>query len=306
MNAGRMLFHRDFLGYTGGHGKVWDYFNHALALGWDARVYLTPGSLRDALNPWLALPERIEAQWQPATADLLFLGGMDWLALDGLDPARLPPVLNLVQHVRHANPALPLRGFLSRPATRVCVSEAVASAISATGVVAGEVRVIPAAIDLSTFEPRGLQAHRGVMIGALKQPALGDAIATRLRELGCEVQLLHEWVPREAFLEAVSTAEVAVLLPHATEGFFLPGLEAMALGTALVMPGSLGSDAYAKDGVNCLTPAAELDAIVAAVIAMRDPMLRDALRAEAARTVPAFDLPAERSAFARVLQELPA
>ena len=79
MKAMRILFHRDFKEYTGGHGKVWDYFNHAIALGLDARVYLTPDSLRDASNPWLSIPERIESAWQPEKADLLFLAGMDWM-----------------------------------------------------------------------------------------------------------------------------------------------------------------------------------------------------------------------------------
>ena len=127
-----MLFHRDFTEYSGGHGKVWNYFNHALALGWDARVYLSPRSLRDASNPWLAMPERIVPQWQPQSADVLFLGGMDWLALDGHDAASLPPVVNLVQHVRHAWADYPLRQFLRAPALRVCVSQPVAAMASAT------------------------------------------------------------------------------------------------------------------------------------------------------------------------------
>src|SRR3546814_5655900 len=71
-----------FRGYSGGHGKVWDYFNHALAAGWDARVYFTPQSLHDASNPWSAMPERVLDRYAPDTADALFIGGMDWLALD--------------------------------------------------------------------------------------------------------------------------------------------------------------------------------------------------------------------------------
>src|SRR3546814_4301177 len=77
-----MLFHLYFRGYSGSHVKVWDYFNHALAAGWDARVYFTPQSLHDASNPWSAMPERVLDRYAPDAADALFIGGMDWLALD--------------------------------------------------------------------------------------------------------------------------------------------------------------------------------------------------------------------------------
>src|SRR3546814_2966990 len=97
-----MLFHRDFRGYSGGHGKVWDYFNHALAAGWDARVYFTPQSLHDASNPWSAMPERVLDRYAPDAADALFIGGMDWLALDEDTARHDKPVFNLIQHVRRS------------------------------------------------------------------------------------------------------------------------------------------------------------------------------------------------------------
>ena len=303
MTGGRMLFHRDFHGYTGGHGKVWDYFNHALALGWDARVYLTPASLRDASNPWLAMPRRIEARWRPETADVLFLGGMDWLALDGHGPV-LPPVVNLVQHVRHADPAQPLRAFLHRPAWRICVGRAVADAITATGEVAGAVRVIPAALDFDVPAQDGAATRRGVFIAALKQPELGRALAAHLAAAGYAVRLEDGLIPRRDFLGALAAAELAVLLPHATEGFFLPGLEAMALDCPVAMPPCVGSGEYARDGVNCLMPAAEVAALAVAVERLRAPDLAARLRGAGLETVQRYSLAGERAAFAQVLREM--
>ena len=167
----RMLFHRDFAGYTGGHGKVWDYFRHALALGWDAWVYFTPDSKRDASNPWMAMPERVVADWHPQDFDVMFLAGMDWNALEDIrEPPR--PVVNLLQHVRHASPELPLRGFLRAPAQRICVSQPVADAVLATGEVNGPVAVIPAALDLPhDAMPRTPAADGPVLIAGLKAPA---------------------------------------------------------------------------------------------------------------------------------------
>ena len=48
-----MLFHRDFHGYSGGHGKLWDYFRHVDAHpDWRAHLHLTAGSTHED-NPWL-------------------------------------------------------------------------------------------------------------------------------------------------------------------------------------------------------------------------------------------------------------
>lgn len=301
MSSRRILFHRDFQGYTGGHGKVWDYFNHALALGWDARVFLSPCSLRGPDNPFMAVPDRIEPEWAPERADVLFLAGMDWAALpEGQAHA---PVVNLVQHVRHADPALPLRRFLSRPATRICVSRAVATAIEASGEVAGPVRVIPAALDLAPVDAlRPAPAEPRVLVAALKNPALGRALAQLLEEQGIGVRLLDSAMPRASYLEAMLDARVVVPLPHPTEGFFLPGLEAMALGRAVAMPPCVGSDEYATAGENCLMPDADPASLAAAVQRLLDePALYARLVDRGRVTASGHDQAAERAAFAQVL-----
>ncbi len=303
MSGGVMLFHRDFLGYTGGHGKVWDYFNHALALGWDARVYLAPSSLRDASNPWMAVPGRIEPAWVPGRADVLFLAGMDWLALPTQWAARCP-VINLLQHVRHADPALPLRAFLRRPAHRICVSRPVAEAVLATGEVNGPVAVVPAALDLPTVTERAGPASSQVFIGALKAPELGRALAQRLRQQGHVVRLEDGLLPRAEYLSAMAAAQVVVPLPHPTEGLFLPGLEAMALERPLVMPACVGSAEYALDGTNCLMPPPEVDALAAAVSRLLgDPALRARLVTNGRHAVARHTLPAERAAFGRLMEQ---
>ena len=299
-----MLFHRDFAGYTGGHGKVWDYFNHALALGWDARIFLTPGSLRDATNPWMAVPERIVSDWTPDEADALFLAGMDWRAvLRG--PERGHTTLNLIQHVRHAvdDPALPLRTFLKHPAWRICVSSAVAEAILGTGEVNGPVRVIPAAVSLPGL-PRVAQRRGEVFIAALKQPELGRALRAELEGRGYSVALSSEWITRDTFLARMASAQIVVVLPHATEGFFLPGLEAMALGRPVVMPRCIGNLEYARDGVNCLMPAMDTQALTGAVDRISDPEQARHLVEAGLATAGKHSRADERRAFAAMLAEM--
>ena len=59
------------------------------------------------------------------------------------------------------------------------------------------------------------------------------------------------------------------------EGFGLPALEAMATGAAVVCTDADGNRDYCEDGVNCLVPAAEPDAVAAAIRALlADPPLR--------------------------------
>lgn len=299
-----MLFHRDFRGYTGGHGKVWDYFNHALAAGRDARVFLTPQSLRDASNPWLAVPERIEPTWRPEHADVLFLAGLDWLALPPERQRDDQPIINLVQHVRHADPAQPLRAFLSRRTLRICVSAPVADAIIGTGEVCGPVTVIEAALNLpaDTASP---VPRAGVFIDALKAPALGLALADALKQQGIAATLITERLARPEYLDRLVRAEIAVLLPHPTEGFYLPALEAMALGCATVVPDCIGNRAYLEPGANALVPEPTVPALVDPVRQLtQDAALRARLAAAGTSTAARFSLSEERRRFHDLLAGL--
>jgi len=300
----RLLFHRDFAYYTGGHGKVWNYFQHARAHpAWSPRVYLTPASVATG-NPWLAHPEAIETRWDPATADALLLGGADWDAYPADDPGR--PVINLVQHVRHADAGSQLRAHLRRRAIRICVGREVADAILATGETNGPVRVIEAALDLPSRETTSTDRRRGIFIDALKQPDIGYALHGLLREQGRESTLSTTRMPRAEYLDRLGSAAIAVLLPHPREGFYLPALEAMALGCATIVPDSIGNRAYLEPGRNALVPQPDPEALLGAVLQLDDtglaPRLAEAGRATARR----FGLDEERRAFHAILDDLDA
>lgn len=302
----RMLFHRDYHGYTGGHGKLRDYLDHVQAHpGWSAAVYLSPSSDRDVGNPFLDAPGLTE-RWMPQAADALLLGGMDWTALPMSSVLPAQPVVNLVQHVRHADPTLPLRGFLSRRAIRVCVSTAVAAAIAATGEVNGPMRVIPAAVDSATLAKLGERtAGSDVFIDAVKQPSLGSAVADALARCGVPARLHAARLPRTDYLAAMAAAAVVVALPDPLEGFYLPGLEALALGRALVQYDCVGSRDYLRDGDNALVPAREASAIAGAALRLHaDAALRARLCAAGRATAARFDLAGERAAVHGLLDEL--
>ncbi len=248
------LFRRQYLGYKGGHGKVWDYFQHLAQSGlYEPRVYFTPDSIFEESNPWRAVPEQIVPAWEPAGAALLFLEGLDWADVPRDLPSSIP-ILNLIQHPRHAVPGQPRYEYLSRRAIRICVSKAVSDAICATGRVNGPVFTIPCGLQLPTMEtsPAGNGASLRVLVGGLKDPPLASLLAESLRSEGFEVDVLVELLPRSEFLKRVAQAGIVVLLPHRTEGFYLPGLEAMALGKPVIMPDCAGNMEYARHGQNCL------------------------------------------------------
>lgn len=297
-----LLFHRDFERYSGGHGKVWDYFRHTTtASGWAAHVYLTPRSTAQQ-NPWLMNGASPMQAWAPEQANALFLGGLDWEAYPLSHPGI--PVVNLVQHVRHGDPTDPRYPFLRRPAVRICVSDEVAQAISERGSPNGPVLVIEAAIELPAAAPAA--GRRGIFIDAIKQPTLGAELARLLAGAGREVRLNDHRIPRDDYLAELARAHTAVVLPRATEGFYLPGLEAMALGCATIVPDCIGNRAYLRHGENALAPILEAGALAGAVAQFDDPTLRARLTAAGLDTARGFNMAGERAAFHRVLDDLPA
>lgn len=300
-----VLVRRDYRGYTGGHGKFRDYVAHVDAHArWRAQVFLSGDSLRTPDNPFLDVAGLTE-RWEPEHADALLLGGMDWQALTGpVDPRK--PIINLVQHVRHADADSPLRPFLKRRAIRICNSSRVADALRATGAVNGPMLVIASAVDtawLAGFDSTAPVAD--VFVDAAKQPQLGQAVTALLQAHGVRVLLHVARTPLPDYLRAMASATVALTLPDPTEGIYLPGLNAMAIGRALVQPDCVGSREYVVDGLNALVPArvpAEMAESVRAVLA--DASARERMVAAGRRTASTFDLALERRQVHTLLDQL--
>jgi hypothetical protein len=305
------LFYRDYRRFTGGDLKVWHYFNHVRTTpGWDAYVRFSPESVWDATNPWNAVRERVLGESETVAPDAHFVSGTDWRQIDGAVRADSPvPVINLVQHVKHADPddTLLRDRFLSHRAVRICVSPEVAAAIEATGKVHGPVFVVPDAIEVAELERLGAsERDLDVVIAANKQPERGARVARMLGRPGRSVRLLDERIPREQLLGWLARARVAVFVPNPTEGFYLPALEAMALGTLVVCPDCIGNRSYCEPGGNCLQPARDATALAAAgedALAM-DTAAAAGMTARARDTARRHDLAAERETFQRILARL--
>jgi glycosyltransferase involved in cell wall biosynthesis len=302
----KLLYHRDFRGLTGGHLKVWDYFKHTKdSVFFEPEIYLSPFSLRDALNPWIAGGEKVSNQWKPSEVDALFLAGLDWLAVPE-DCTK--PVINLVQGLRHALPEDPRYAFLRRRATRICVSQQVADAIVSTGHVNGPVFAIPNGLDLANLPLPPKERDIPVLIAGYKEPHFAEVLADSLRTRGIAVFCLARKIPRSEYLSLVARSQVTVCLPNQLlgEGFYLPALEGMALGALVVCPDCVGNRNFCIDGYNCFMPEYSTQALSAACF--------EALHSDAAhihsilnnsRTVAeSHNLEAEKKSYLEILEAL--
>ena len=240
---------------------------------------------------------------------MLFLSGVDWGMVDRRLWAESPiPVVNLIQHVWHASPndKLGRARFLPNKAIRICVSPEVQRAIERTGRVRGPVFTIPDAIDLARLTGLAGDATRDLdmLVLANKQPERGRTIFERFAG-NSRCHLIDARSPHPEVLGLIARAAVTVFVPNPKEGFYLPALEGMALGTIVVCPDCVGNRSWCIDRVNCFRPAYSVDAIVAdtAEALSRRGELQE-LTARAAETAARHDLSAERAAFLRILDRV--
>jgi len=252
-----LLFYRDFKGFTGGHLKVWEYYQHIQSSDqYKAKIFFTNDSSW-INNPWIEIKNQCLKKWEPEKSDILFLAGMDWLALSEQQRRYPPsPVINLIQHVRHADPAHPLFKFLKYPATRICVSQQVADAIQATGRVNGSIFVNTNGIDQALLpDPLDIKYKDiPLLILGLKNPELALKLSEKLLNKGINNKYIVRHLPRNEFLSLVNRSHITVFLPTQTEGFYLPALEAMYLGTFVICPDCVGNQSFCLNKRTCLRP----------------------------------------------------
>jgi glycosyltransferase involved in cell wall biosynthesis len=312
----RVLFRRDFQNFTGGHLKVWDYFKHTSAApDHGAEIYFTPETRWDAANPWLPWRAQALSQWAPGAADVIFLGGADWLALPDTERRHFGrPVINLIQHVRHGDLADPLAEHLPNRAIRICVSAEVEAAVLATGRVNGPTVVIPNGVDVSAVRPALAHAERPIpwLICGVKegQPAVARDLGRRMAPLvGAErVEVVTKPLPRGEFLDLLAQTRRAILLPRLTEGFYLPALEAMALGTLVICADCVGNRGFCRDGRTAIVPVSgEVDALLEAVVRVRSlgAAEESAILGNARAMAVEHSLARERAAFHELLAAVP-
>jgi glycosyltransferase involved in cell wall biosynthesis len=298
-----------FRRFAGHHLKVWHYFNHLLgAPGYSPYVWFSRDSLLDETNPWLHTPERILRSRDDVDPSIVFLSGMDWHALPESARGRSGlPVINLIQSLQHTFRDDPRSELLASRAIRICVTPELTELLAGTGRVNGPLFTIPAAIDFDDLTAAAPEGEReiDVLVAALKNPRLGQALHDGLSSPRRKVEVLSELVPRREFLSLLRRARVTVFLPEPVEGLYMPALEGMALGTLVVCPDVYSNRSFCVPSVNCFRPAYEEQAIVeAAEEALAFLPSAGEMLSRARQTARERDMREERAAFLEILDDI--
>jgi glycosyltransferase involved in cell wall biosynthesis len=141
-----------------------------------------------------------------------------------------------------------------------------------------------------------------VLVVGIKQPVLAAQLANSLLSRHINVECAIDPLSRAEFLAKMNESSIIVALPFEMEGFYLPALEAMAMGKALVCPDCLGNRSFCHDKINCLMPSRHLESIEAAVLRLlANPALTRQLQEQAFIDSQSYRIDKERERFTQVL-----
>jgi len=298
----KILFVRKFKKPSGGQFKVRDYFAHCrhhpeLA----PYLYFTPDSKWQSGGFWREVPEdRIVKEANLEKYDFIFLAGRDWEYVPEI-PRDLR-IINYIQHVKHADPGDRRFQYLRRPAWRICVSKEVAAAIAPFAT--GEISVIANGIPLELFAAAP-KHENSVFILANKNPALGAKLFEALQPRNRRVSLNVDFIAREDLARRMKTCDIFVALPNRTEGFYLPALEAMASGCAVVCSDAVGNRSFCMHEKTCLMPAFDdaEDYLQMIEKLLAPSALKETIRRRGREIAPTFSLESERKNFYVLLEK---
>jgi hypothetical protein len=294
----RLAFVRHFVRPTGGNFTLRAFFSHARAYaGCETRIAFTRESRDAGVGFWSRDLGDAECSFDEALgADLVAVNGKDWRLLPGDFPR---PVIHFVQHLGYsADPTL--RGYLARPAWRICVSEAVRASIAPHA--NGPMWVVPNAVDGSLYSPAGPRLAGSVLIAGFKQPGLALSIAASLQQ----ATVVTEWISHDELAALMRAHDLFVGLPSAEEGFYLPPLEAMACGCAVICADARGNGGHCIPEQTCLRPQwGDVEDHLRCVRLLLDHAdLRERIRSNGLAMAAVHSLAAQREGFHAVLDSI--
>ena len=302
-----ICFHRKYYGYTGGHQKVRDYLQHTAGQNdYKASLFLdnqanTEHDLFDAIEH-----VHYQQEYDPIAADIVFLAGMDWDAyLPFLDPTQIK--INLIQHVRHGDANHPLNRFLQYRAIRLCVSDAVKDAIQEQANGPCITVKMGHQIDGNVHVRELSSEHIDLYILANKQPKLGETVRHWAERKGMNVVCHNYTVPKQHVLHNMKRATITLALPNKTEGFYLPGIEAMALSRVVVVPDCIANREYMQRGANAIMVNYDLTSIKKGIddaMVLNKSTIALLSRFRGRKIANQYQLQRERHAFLQVLKNI--
>ncbi len=306
-NAKKVLFYRDFQSYTGGHQKVFDYFEHFKSnKNYKVDIVFSLNTIWREDNPWNNLYANTNTLWNPKDYDIIFVAGMDWgMIPQGLEESKI--IINLIQGYRHSDKTDPRYQSLKRKAIRICVSKEVAMSIEATGEVDGAIYTIPNGHKLEEIEH---QKEYDIYILGLKNPTFAQKLYKQLVNQGFSVKLSKSKIPRDEVFENMAQSYISIALPNPNEGegFYLPALEAMKYSDITIVPDCVGNRSFCYDNQNCLMPLYNIDSIIQRVYQakeiMQNPIALQRFKSNTIETLEKHSIEIERKRFYTILKRI--
>lgn len=311
---------------VGGVVKIFDYINHARSLGYEP-VIACPEPYKPGL-PLFGIPRFSDISPQNGTrfttlekvsvgpGDLAFLS---WPTHYEIVEPRMSrwtqheQVIYIVQNVRWANPSF-TNGYavrlLSRPMAWIMTNDVVLEAVRPYLNASSITEVIQLGHDSGFFAKERTGGFGSpIRVGYTTwKSGVGDRVASLLAgDPGFEFRAIRNPVGWDELRELYHWADVFLATPLIEEGFYLPGLEAMAAGAVVISSDAGGNRAYCDFGNNCLP--AEFDdaeSYAGTLKTLRSESLEniERLRRNGYKTVKRHTLEHERDRFGAFLQRL--
>lgn len=309
---------------VGGVVKIFDYVVHAQSVGLEPIVYcpepLEPDLPLFSIEHFSGLLDSVRfgdlrtLRIQPH--DLVFFSWpthYDLIAARAARKITSRRAIHIVQNTRHGNPSW-LRGYatrlLMRPLTRIMIAKQVREACEpfvnrdslTTTIVEGHNWEY-----FSLERPEPLRPPIRVAYTTWKSD-IGSRVAMELESHpDYEFRSISETVGWKELRDLYHWCDVFMAAPGPQEGFYLPGLEAMAAEAILITPDVGGNMQYCQFGENCI--GVEFDDVESYLVALAQikdlpgAEIKD-LRQSARHTLASHRLDTERQGFEELLSQL--
>ena len=310
---------------VGGVVKIFDYVNHARALGLEP-VICCPEPFSEGLplfrisrfsdiSPAMGFRFVDLEKVSVGPGDLAFFS---WPIHYEILLPRLSrwthheQVICIVQNVRWANPTF-TNGYairlLSRPIARIMTNDVVLKAVRPYLNKTSMTEVIDLGHDTAFFvreRTGGLSPQIRVAYTTWKSD-VGDRVVERMRDPTFEFCAIRNPVGWEELRELYHWADVFLATPLVEEGFYLPALEAMAAGAIVLSPDAGGNRTYCEFGENCLRvefddPSSYTEVLFS--LRTTDPAKIDRMRQRGYETTERYTLSGEEQHFGAFLERL--
>ena len=256
---------------VGGVVKIFDYVNHARSLGY---------------TPIIACPEPYSSELPlfniPRFSDISPQNGIRFMPLEKVSVGpgdlaflswpthyeiveprmsrwtRHEQIIFIVQNVRWANPSFTygyaLR-LLSRPMARIMTNDVVLEAVRPYLNETSMTEVIQLGNESGYFAKERTGGFGDpVRVGYTTwKSGVGDEVARMLADdRGFKFRAIREPVGWKELKDLYQWSDVFLATPLVEEGFYMPGLEAMAAGAVVISSDAGGNRAYCRFGENCI------------------------------------------------------